>query len=98
LHFLKYEKQPREKKALWVRVLLRNIHGLSKDEIEFMGKHPSGLAYVITLPENAALQLFCLLKDPLPEWSFSLFGPVEVKFNGLPGNIKMRFQTPGEQN
>jgi hypothetical protein len=27
-------------------------------KFEFMGEYPSGLAYVITLPENAALQLF----------------------------------------
>lgn len=87
-----YEEGSEKKKALLVQLLSRNI-GLSKDEIKFVGGYPNGLAYVITISGDAALRLFCLLKDPLPKWPFDSFGPVKVKFHGLPSDIEMKFHT-----
>ena len=88
-----YEKAD-DKKALLVEWLTRNIPGLLEDEIMFVGLHRNGLIYVVTIPGDAALQLLCLLKNPLPEWSLALFGPVKVQFHGL-ASIEMKFQLPG---
>ena len=88
-----YEKAD-DKKALLVEFLKRSIPGLLEDEVMFVGLHSNGLIYVVTIPGDAALQLLCLLKNPLPEWSLALFGPVKVQFHGL-ASIEMKFQLPG---
>ena len=90
-----YGEEGAENKGLLVELLTRNIAGLVEHEITFVGGYPNGLAYVITIPGDAALRLFCLLRNPLPQWSFASFGPVKVKFHGLP-SIEMKFQTSGE--
>jgi hypothetical protein len=78
---------------LLVQLLSRNIIVLSKDEIGFVGGYPNGLACVISTLKDRALHLFCLLKNPLPEWPFDSFGPVEIKFHGLQNDIEMKFDT-----
>jgi hypothetical protein len=78
------------KQPLLVALIQSEIPELKEDDIEVVGLCPNGLIYVITIPGDAALRLICLLKDPLPGWSLSFFGPVWVQFHGLP-SIQMKF-------